>query len=74
MAIGHKPESDIFAGQVERDGEGYILPRKWHCGTSVKGVFLAGDVMDKHFKQAIVSAGMGCIAALDTLHYLSEND
>ena len=74
VAIGHKPESDIFAGQVERDGEGYILPRKWHCGTSVKGVFLAGDVMDKHFKQAIVSAGMGCIAALDTLHYLSEND
>ena len=74
VAIGHKPESDVFAGQVERDGEGYILPRKWHCGTSVKGVFLAGDVMDKHFKQAIVSAGMGCIAALDTLHYLSEND
>ena len=74
VAIGHKPESDVFAGQVERDEEGYILPRKWHCGTSVKGVFLAGDVMDKHFKQAIVSAGMGCIAALDTLHYLSEND
>ena len=74
VAIGHKPESDIFAGQVERDEEGYILPKIWHCGTSVKGVFLAGDVMDKHFKQAIVSAGMGCIAALDTLKYLSEND
>ena len=74
VAIGHKPESDVFAGQVERDEEGYILPKIWHCGTSVKGVFLAGDVMDKHFKQAIVSAGMGCIAALDTLHYLSEND
>ena len=74
VAIGHKPESNIFAGQVERDEDGYILPKKWHCGTSVQGVFLAGDVMDKHFKQAIVSAGMGCIAALDTLQYLSENN
>lgn len=72
VAIGHKPVSDIFAGQVERDEEGYILPKNWHCGTNVKGVFLAGDVMDKHFKQAIVSAGMGCIAALETLKYLDE--
>lgn len=72
VAIGHKPESDIFKGQVERDEEGYILPKNWHCGTNVKGVFLAGDVMDKHFKQAIVSAGMGCIAALEVLKYLEE--
>lgn len=72
IAIGHKPESDIFAGQVERDEGGYILPKNWHCGTSVKGVFLAGDVMDKYFKQAVVSAGMGCIAALEVLKYLDD--
>ena len=72
IAIGHKPESDIFAGQVEMDEKGYVLARNWHCGTSVKGVFLAGDVMDKYFKQAVVSAGMGCIAALGALKYLDE--
>jgi thioredoxin reductase (NADPH) len=73
MAIGHKPDSDIFAGQLERDDKGYIEPSNWHCGTSVKGVFTAGDVMDKHFKQAVVSAGMGCIAAMETLKYLEED-
>lgn len=72
VAIGHKPESDIFAGIVERDEKGYIKPANWHCGTSVKGVFTAGDVMDKHFKQAVVSAGMGCIAGMETLRYLEE--
>lgn len=72
IAIGHKPESDLFAGKLERDEKGYILPKTWHCGTSVKGVFLAGDVMDKDFKQAVVSAGMGCIAALEALKYLDQ--
>ncbi len=72
IAIGHKPESDLFKGQVEMDEKGYILPKNWHCGTNVNGVFLAGDVMDKHFKQAVVSAGMGCIAALEVLKYLDQ--
>ncbi len=72
VAIGHKPESDLFAGKLERDEKGYILPKIWHCGTSVRGVFAAGDVMDKEYKQAITSAGCGCMAALDTLKYLEE--
>jgi thioredoxin reductase (NADPH) len=73
VAIGHKPTSEIFAGIVERDEKGYIEPANWHCGTSVKGLFVAGDVMDKHFKQAIVSSGMGCIAAMEVLKYLEED-
>ncbi|MGA3291543.1 MAG: thioredoxin-disulfide reductase [Candidatus Microgenomates bacterium] len=72
VAIGHKPASDVFAGQVEVDEKGYIKPVDWHCGTNVKGVFIAGDVMDKDFKQAIVSAGMGCIAGMEALKYLGE--
>lgn len=72
VAIGHKPASDVFAGKVDLDDKGYIEPKNWHCGTSVRGVFTAGDVMDKHFKQAVVSAGMGCIAAMETLKYLEE--
>ena len=73
VAIGYKPDSDIFKGKVEMDEKGYILPKTWHCGTSVKGVFVAGDVADARYKQAVTSAGMGCMAALDTLQYLSEN-
>ena len=72
VAIGHKPASDVFIGKLNLDEKGYIEPDNWHCGTSVKGVFTAGDVMDKHFKQAIVSAGMGCIAAMETIKYLEE--
>ncbi len=72
VAIGHKPASDIFAGKLDLDEKGYIEPDNWHCGTSVKGVFVAGDVMDKHFKQAVVSAGMGCIAAMETIKFLEE--
>ena len=73
VAIGHKPMSDIFEGVIDRDEKGYIDQTNWHCGTNVKGVFAAGDVMDKHFKQAVVSTGMGCIAAMETLKYLEES-
>ena len=72
VAIGHKPASDIFANIVERDEKGFIKPVNWHCGTSILGIFVAGDVMDKDFKQAITSAGMGCIAAMETLKFLEE--
>ncbi|KKS95793.1 MAG: thioredoxin reductase, thioredoxin reductase (NADPH) [Microgenomates group bacterium GW2011_GWC1_43_13] len=72
VAIGHKPDSDIFAGKLERDEKGYIEYKTDHCGTSVKGVFAAGDVVDKRYKQAVVSAGMGCIAAMEALKYLEE--
>jgi thioredoxin reductase (NADPH) len=77
VAIGHKPASDIFVGKVHMDERGFIEPETersgaGHCETSVKGVFVAGDVMDKDYKQAITSAGMGCIAAMETLKYLEE--
>lgn len=72
VAIGHKPMSDIFAGVIDRDDKGYINQTTWHCGTNVKGVFAAGDVMDKHFKQAVVASGMGCIAAMEALKCLEE--
>jgi len=74
VAIGHKPQSDVFAGIVARDEKGFIKPVDWHCGTSVPGIFVAGDVMDKDFKQAITSAGMGCIAAMETLKFLEETN
>lgn len=75
VAIGHKPESDLFAGKLERDEKGYIKNHfdKYHCATNIPGVFVAGDVADAKYKQAVTSAGMGCMAALDTLQYLSEN-
>lgn len=77
VAIGHKPASDIFAGLIDRDEKGFIEQKAEHsgakhCETSVKGVFVAGDVMDKDYKQAITSAGMGCIAAMEALKYLEE--
>ena len=73
VAIGHKPSSDIFKGIINMDERGYIDQANWHCGTNVKGIFAAGDVMDKHFKQAIVASGMGCIAAMEALKYLESS-
>jgi len=72
VAIGHKPMSDAFAGVIDRDDKGYIDQANWHCGTNIKGIFAAGDVMDKHFKQAVVASGMGCIAAMEALKYLED--
>lgn len=72
VAIGHKPSSEVFSGIIDMDEKGYIKKPNWHCGTSVKGIFVAGDVTDKNFKQAIVASGMGCIAGMETLEYLEE--
>jgi thioredoxin reductase (NADPH) len=73
IAIGHKPASEVFKGVINQDEKGYIDQTNWHCGTNIKGIFAAGDVMDKHFKQAIVASGMGCIAAMEALKYLEES-
>jgi thioredoxin reductase (NADPH) len=72
VAIGHDPRNELVRGQVDLDGEGYVLVDSPHTRTSLPGVFACGDLVDHTYRQAITAAASGCAAALDVEHYLDD--
>ena len=74
IAIGHHPNTDLFKGILELDNDGYIKTKDNGCETNIQGIFAAGDVQNPNYRQAVVAAGSGCIAALEAEKYLSRQN